>query len=376
MRILYATTIGLTMIFFRKFVKSLIDDGNVVDIITNEDDFPVDGYFKKLGCKVYNVPWSRNPLSKSNIVAAKMLKSIAADYDLVHCHTPVASACTRLACKKLRKNGLKVYYTAHGFHFYKGAPIANWCLYYPAEWLLSFLSDTLITINTEDYHRAQKRLHAKRTAFVPGMGVEIDKFSNTKIDVADKRRRLGIPEDCFLVLSVGEYNKNKNHETVIRALAEVKYRDIHYAIAGEGELADHLTDLAGNLQLSDRVHLLGFHTDVAEIYKAADINVFPSIREGFGLAAVEGMAAGLPLICSDNRGTKSYARDDFNALVCKNNSVSEYAKNIERLYSDKSLRQRLTANGNETVKMFSVDMIGQKMKALMAEDFDEISIDT
>ena len=370
MRILYATTIGMTMIFFRQIVKSLIDDGNVVDIVTNEDDFEVDDYFKKLGCKVYNVPWSRNPFSKLNIKAAKKLKSIAVDYDLIHCHTPVASACTRLACRKLRKNGFKVYYTAHGFHFYKGAPLANWCVYYPVEWLLSFFTDTLITINREDYRRAEKKLHAKRTAFVPGMGVDIEKFSNTKIDIADKRRRLRIPEDCFLVLSVGELNKNKNHETVIRALAEAKYKDIHYAIAGKGELADYLTDLAERLKLSNRVHLLGFRTDVAELYKAADVNVFPSVREGFGLAAVEGMASGLPLICADNRGTKSYARNDYNALVCKNNTVSEYSKNIERLYSDASLRHRLTTNGNETVKMFSVDIIEKKMKELMAEDFD------
>ena len=371
MRILYATTIGMTMIFFRQFVKSLIDEGNVVDIVTNESDFEVDDYFKKLGCKVYNVPWSREPLKKSNIEAVKKLKNIAADYDLIHCHTPIASACTRLACKKLRKNGLKVYYTAHGFHFYKGAPVANWCLFYPVEWLLSFYTDTLITINSEDFRRAEKKLHAKRTAFVPGMGVDLEKFSRTKIDTADKRRRLGIPEACFFMLSVGELNKNKNHETVIRALAEVKYKDIHYAIAGEGELADHLTDLAESLRLSDRVHLLGFRTDVAELYKAADVNVFPSVREGFGLAAIEGMASGLPLICADNRGTRSYARHDDNALVCMNNTVDEYANSIERLYSDESLRRRLTTNGNETVKRFSSDIIEKKMKELMAEDFDQ-----
>lgn len=361
MRILYTTTIGMTMIFFRQMVKRLTDDGHTVDIATNEDSFPVDGYYRNLGCVIYNLPWSRSPVDKANFNAVKKLKGIAANYDIIHCHTPVAAACTRLACKKLRKNGLKVFYTAHGFHFYKGAPLQNWLVYYPVEWYFSFHTDTLITINNEDYEFSKKHLHAGNNEYIPGVGIDINKFSKVETDKKSKRREIGVPQDCFLLLSVGELNKNKNHQVVIKALAKIKKNDIHYVIAGEGELDKDLKALAEESGLKDRVHLLGFRNDVSEIYSAADVNLFPSIREGLGLAAVEGMAAGLPLICGDNRGTRCYAEDGVNALICPNNSADEYAENILRVYNDRDLIAKLSKNTMDTAKRFSFEIVNQKM---------------
>ena len=361
MRILYTTTIGMTMIFFRQMVKRLINDGHTVDIATNEESFPVDDYYRDLGCVIHNIPWTRSPLDKANIEAVKKLKTIATDYDIIHCHTPVAAVCTRLACKKLRKKGLKVFYTAHGFHFYKGAPLQNWLVYYPIEWYFSFHTDTLITINNEDYEFSKKHLHAQRNEYVPGVGLDIEKITHIATDKKAKRRELGIPEDCFLLLSVGELNQNKNHEVVIKALARIQKSDIHYAIAGEGELADKLKSLAKESGLADRLHLLGFRDDVAEIYRAGDVNLFPSIREGLGLAAVEGMAAGLPLVCGDNRGTRSYAKNGVNALICPNNSAEEYAENILRLYNDRDLLTKLSDHTMDTALKFSSEIVNQKM---------------
>ena len=365
MRILYTTTIGMTMMFFRGIVKRLIDDGHTVDIATNEDAFPVDDYFRDLGCVIYNVPWTRSPIKKANINAVKELKAIASGYDIIHCHTPVAAACTRMACKRFRKNGLKVFYTAHGFHFYKGAPLKNWLVFFPIEWYFSFFTDILITINEEDHEFSKKRLHSLENAFIPGVGIDIDRFSKVVIDKAEKRRELGVPEDCFLLLSVGELNKNKNHEVVIRALAELGQQDIHYLIAGEGELKSCLMDLASESGLEGRVHLAGFREDINEIYSIGDVNIFPSIREGLGLAAVEGMAAGLPLICGDNRGTRCYAHDGVNALVCPNNSVGEYAENILRLYNDRELLKKLRTNTLDTSMRFSSETVNQKMMKLV-----------
>lgn len=349
------------MMFFRSIVKCLIDNGHTVDIATNEDAFPVEDYFRSLGCEIHNLPWTRSPIDKANIHAVNELKKIADRYDVIHCHTPVAAACTRIACKKIRKNGLKVFYTAHGFHFYKGAPLKNWLAYLPVEWYLSFYTDLLITINKEDYEFSKKHLHAAKNAFIPGVGIDIDRFSGTGVDKAAKRRELGVPEDCFLLLSVGELNKNKNHEVVIRALAETGKQDIHYLIAGEGELEGDLSALASACGLEGRVHLTGFREDVNEIYHSGDVNVFPSIREGFGLAAVEGMAAGLPLICSDNRGTRSYAQDGVNALVCPGNSIGEYTENILRLYNDRDLLKKLSANAKEHATRFSTETVNQQM---------------
>ncbi|MCI2455403.1 glycosyltransferase, partial [Listeria monocytogenes] len=89
----------------------------------------------------------------------------------IHCHTPMGSVIGRLAAKGTRKKGTKILYTAHGFHFWQGAPLQNWLLYYPIERFLARYTDALITINGEDFKRAD-RLSKERASvyYVPGMG--------------------------------------------------------------------------------------------------------------------------------------------------------------------------------------------------------------
>lgn len=358
MKHLYVTTVGSTMVFFVDLIKELINRGHTVEIACNDKAAPVPNCYCEWGCTVYQIDCSRSPLSVRNLKAVKELKTIVEEnqYDIVHCHTPIAGAVTRLACKNLRKNGVRVFYTAHGFHFYKGAPLKNWLIYYPIEKFCSYFTDTLITINHEDYELAKKKMKAKRVEYVPGVGVDVDKFANTVVDRAAKRRELGIPEDAFLLLSVGELNENKNHQIVIRALAELKNSNIHYMIAGEGPLKGYLKNLALELGVADQVHILGFRNDVPELYKVADVNVFPSIREGLGLAAVEGMTAGLPLICSDNRGTREYAKCGKNAIVCSN-SVTEYASAVLTLLNDASKRTEYGNSGMFDSRQFDFRII-------------------
>lgn len=361
MKILYVTTIGLTMIFFKDFVKDLIDEGHTVDIACNENEYKVDDCYQKMGCKIYQIECSRSPFNGGNFKAITQLRKIVCDgqYDIVHCHTPIAGVCTRLACKKLRKTGVKVFYTAHGFHFYKGAPLKNWLIFYPIEKFCSRFTDTLITINSEDYELAKKKMKAKCIEYVPGVGVDVDKFKNAVVDKAAKRRELGIPENAFLLLSVGELNENKNHQIVIHELVQLRNSNIHYLIAGEGPLHDDLIKLSEDLDVKQQVHVVGFRNDVEQLYKTADVNVFPSIREGFGLAAIEGMAAGLPLICSDNRGTREFAEDGVNAIVCK--TIDDYKDAISRLCADQNVILKLKENGIIRAQQFSTDYINQLM---------------
>lgn len=365
MKILYVTTIGRTMRFFEPLIRALVEAGHTVDIAANDASSRVPDGYRAMGCNVYRVDFSRSPLSPHNIRAARQLKRVIENgcYDAVHCHTPVAAAVTRLVCRKYRKKtGLKVFYTSHGFHFYKGAPLQNWLVYYPVEWLCSFWTDTLLTINREDYDLAERHMHARRTEFVPGVGFDYDRFANASVDRAAKRRELGVPEDAFLLVSVGELNFNKNHSIVIRALAKLNRPDLHYGIAGKGEMEAELRQLADALGVGDRVHLWGYRNDIPEVLKAADIDVFPSIREGFGLAAVEGMAAGLPLICADNRGTRMYAseykRGDFSGMCT---GLEMYAAAIERLADDRQLYHEMALIGPRTAEQFSVQRINRLM---------------
>jgi len=205
MKILYVTTVGGTMDFFKVLISDLIKQGHKVDIATNRSNSHLSNYFIDLGCKIYDISTSRSPLSFGNIKAIKQLRNIAKDYDIVHCHTPLAGMATRLACKSLRKkNKLKVIYTAHGFHFYKGAPKKNWLIYYPIERYCSKFTDALIVINTEDYDFAKRKMKSKNIYYVPGVGIDVNSFKNHVVDGKEKRKEIGVPEDSFLILSVGE----------------------------------------------------------------------------------------------------------------------------------------------------------------------------
>ena len=306
MRILYVTTISLTInTFFKHHIDMLVREGNTVDIACNFKDLPIDKSYADLGCASYQVDFSRSPLSVSNFKAYGQLKQIVknGNYDIVHCHTPNASVITRLACRKFRKKvGLKVFYTAHGFHFYKGASKINWLIYYPIEKLCSRFTDKLVTINQEDYALAKTKFKAKEVHYVPGVGIDLSKFENVQVDRVAKRREIGVPENAFLLFSVGELNKNKNHQVIIKAIAKMNVSNIHYAIAGVGDQELHLLDLARELGVGDRLHLLGYRKDIAELNYISDLFCFPSFREGLAASLIEAMASGLPVVCSCIRG--------------------------------------------------------------------------
>ena len=101
----------------------------------------------------YDIPFERIPFKPKNIECYKRLKDIIdqGDFQIIHCHTPVGGALGRLAAQKAREEGTRVLYTAHGFHFYRGAPLLNWLLYYPVEKYCSRLTDAILTINQEDF---------------------------------------------------------------------------------------------------------------------------------------------------------------------------------------------------------------------------------
>lgn len=291
--------------FFKPHIEMLVREGNQVDIACNYKELELDSLYSELGCGFHQVDFSRSPFSADNIRAYGQLKRVIEEgrYDIVHCHTPNASVITRLVCRGFgKRDGLKVFYTAHGFHFYKGAPKLNWMIFYPIEKLCSLFTDKLITINKEDYELAKRNFHSKEILYVPGVGVDISRFKITSADKEAKRREIGVPEDATLLLSVGELNENKNHQIIINALSKLDNPDIHYVIAGVGEKKDFLLKLAEDCGLGDRLHLIGYRRDIPELISSSDVFCFPSYREGLSVSLMEAMAAGLPCVVSRIRG--------------------------------------------------------------------------
>jgi len=309
---------------------------------------------------VYDLPFQRNPFHYKNLHAFKSLRTIISQnkYDLIHTHTPTAGALTRLAAIG---TSTKVIYTAHGFHFYKGAPLLNWLIYFPVEWLLSFFTDTLITINTEDFEFAKSNLHAKKVEYVPGVGIDLSRFENNNSLKNDIRNELGIPQDAIVLLSVGELNKNKNHETALKAFALVNNPNAYYIICGQGALKDYLTNLASKLGISAKTFFLGYRSDIIEIMKTSDIFIHPSFREGLPVSLMEAMASGLPCIASKIRGNADLIKGLGENYLFIPNDIETLGNAIKTLIANPKKQRLLIEDNMKSIVEFGLNNLLNRM---------------
>lgn len=371
MKILMVTTISNTVnLFLIPHIKLLIEEGHTVDVAFNIVQEVMPDVIE-LGCKIHVLPFQRSPLDLGNFKAAKLLKRIIADgkYDIVHTHTPIASAVTRLVCKNLKN--VVVLYTAHGFHFYKGAPLLNWIIYYPIEKWLARYTDVLITINKFDYNLARNKFKAKRIEYIPGIGVKLDNIQNEDYLRENRSSTFNIPENSYVLLSVGELNKNKNHENVIKAISKINDSKIHYFICGEGKLKDHLIKKIKDLKLENNVHLLGFRKDIKEIMKISDLFIFPSYREGLSVALMEAMATGIPIICSNIRGNTDLIIDEVGGVLVDPDNYIGFAEAITRILESEEIKNKFINANLEKVKEFAFENIFDEINKLYIEIDEE-----
>lgn len=311
----------------------------------------------------HEIPIARSPFDKNNFSAYKMLKKIIKDndFDIIHCHTPMGGMLTRLAAPK--KGGGKMIYTAHGFHFYKGAPVLNWVIYYPIEKIMSLKTDCLITINKEDYDFAEKHFRHPDVKLINGVGYNNDRFFPVSKDEKERlRREKGYDTNEFLMIYVAEMNKNKNQKMLIDALSLTE--NTRLIIAGADNYGGEYINYAKKLQVENRVDFLGHREDVDELLKMSDICVASSIREGLPVNIMEAMACGLPVAASDNRGHRSLIRDGEDGFIVSVNDSKSMAQKIDLLKNDKELYGVFSSNAAENVKIFSKDVIVEDMKEI------------
>ena len=353
-------------------IQLLLDEGYDVDVACNckigntISDEQVHKLIRKLMSKdvrIMHVPIPRKVSDVKEIRSSiKLLKGLMEknNYSLMHCHSPIGGVVARAAAIKYRKKGLKVIYTAHGFHFYKGAPKKNWLFFYPVEKIFSRYTDVLITINQEDYKFAKKNMKAGTVVYIPGVGIDTDKFVLENFDRDGKRDKLGINNGEYMVISVGELNNNKNHETAIRAIAEINNSHIHYCIAGIGDKYKYLEELAK--QLGVNLHLLGYRTDIVELLNAADLFVFPSYREGLSVALMEAMAAGLPCVASKIRGNIDLVEEEKGGNLCEPTDIKKFAIAIENIINDDDKKMAFSRFNQVKIKKFDIKRVLDEMQ--------------
>lgn len=365
-RALIVATVGRFFNFEKNDIKLLQELGYEVHCATNLNLELIDN-IEIANVINHQIDFARSPFSKQTLVAYNQLKELLKnyDFDLIHCHTPVGGILTRLVAKKYRKNGAKVIYTAHGFHFFKGAPKINWLIFYPLEKFFSRFTDILITINKEDYQIAQKKFNANQVEYVPGVGIDVKKFNRDNFDVADIRRKLGLTKADIIALSVGELSTRKNHEVVIKAISKLpdKYLDnFKYLIVGNGDLEDYLKSLTEQLKISNKVMFLGYRKDIPELCAISDMFLFPSLQEGLPVALMEAMASGLPVICSNIRGTVDLINDETNGYLYNCYDIEGFAQGIEKSIDSLGSKEKMI--NIKAVKAFDLGNVEKKMKKI------------
>lgn len=313
----------------------------------------------------HQIDFVRSPYKiGKNIKALNQLVSLMREtkFHLVHCHTPMGGVLGRIAAHKT--NTKPVIYTAHGFHFYKGAPVWNWLFFYPVERFLAKWTDCLITINKEDYKRAKEFIvHTSSSLFyIPGIGIRVSAYKKRGFEKKKKRNSLNIPQDTFLLISIGELSKRKNHSTIIKALAKCENTNIHYIICGSGMLEKRLRNLVHKYQLDKRVHFLGYRTDIQELLACSDCFIFPSFQEGLPVALMEAMVEGLPVICSSVRGNLDLIVDGKNGYTCEPTDIMTFSKIIDYLSVNKFLNLKLGIESQKRILPFSEENVINKMK--------------
>lgn len=314
------------------------------------EDYEIEFYNQHIYRNIFNI----KEIYKGYRNLCNFLK-IHEDIEIIHCNTPIGGVLGRLAGTKFNK---KVVYMAHGFHFYKGAPLFNRIFLKSIEKWLAHKTDVLITINEEDYQNALKfKLKPRGRVYkVSGVGMDIENYSSIEIDYG-LRKSIGVENSDFICISLGDLNKNKNYTTVIDAISKTKSKDIHYLICGLGPLEHKLKRQVIRLGLEKQVHFLGFRSDGPQLMGIADCTIISSFREGLPRTTMEAMASGLPCIVSDIRGNRDLIEDGKGGFLVDPKSPESFAKSILKLKRDKDLCKKMSEWNLSKIKDFSLDTV-------------------
>lgn len=318
------------------------------------------------------IPIKRSPYAIQNIKAINELKKLIKKekFDIIHCHTPMGSVVARLAAKEARKNGTRVIYTAHGYHFYKGAPLINWLLYYPVEkWLVKY-TDTQITITQEDFDLAKKKFKIKDLNLVHGVGLDEEKF-NILISDEEKenlKQELKIDDKSVVCTYVAELNKNKNQQLLIKAIKRLKddNNNVTLLLVGKGRYEPKLLKLIKKMKLEENVKLLGYRSDIVKILSITDIYLASSLREGLPVNVMEAMYMGLPIIAVDNRGHRELVQHNENGFIVEQNSAMEnnMSNYLNLLVNDKHLREKFGNDSKGKVREYTLNNVINSMNKI------------
>lgn len=312
--------------------------------------------------KKFDVCFTRSLNIKDITKSYRTIKKILIenDYELISCHTPFGAAIPRLAASKIKNFNSKIVYTAHRFHFYKGAPLINWMLYYPMEKYLSRYTDSIITINDEDYNTARKKMKSKIYK-VHGIGISREKF-DIEVSASEKkklRKELNIVNDNFVLIFPGEINNNKNQVLLLDTIKILKEKipNIVLLLPGYDLLQGKLQKYAKQNGLYDNVRFLGYRKDIPQLLRISNMAVSSSKREGLPINIIESMYVGLPIVATNCRGNRDLIKDGKNGYLVDSYKADEFAQKIEKIYKNKKKAEKFIQTNKEEVNKYMLDSV-------------------
>lgn len=368
-KVLLTATVQSHIYQFHKPLISLLKENNYQVHVAAYNNLSEKGNMKlDFVDKVYNIDFVRSPYSTQNIKAYKQMKKILNEnkYEFIHCNTPIGGIVTRLAARNARKNNTKVFYTAHGFHFYKNGPKLNWAIYYPVEKFMTQFTDKLITITTEDYKLALKKFNTD-VCYMHGVGVDVNRFKIMSKEEKDSiRNDLGITKEAPVLLCVGELLKNKNQKTIIKAMPKIlkSFPNCKLLLAGNGPNEKFLKNLVQDLNLEDSVIFLGYCLDLEKYENICNVLVSCSYREGLPLNIMEAMLCKKPVVASINRGHNDLVIENETGFLFPPDDDTLLAKKVTTLLNDKNLQNKMGEKGYEAVQCFTDKNIKKELKEI------------
>lgn len=354
--------------FHRPLAEVLHEHGYDVHVAARDNLSEKNGLKIDFADKIFNIPFSRSPKSKDNIEAYRQLKTIidTGSYEVVHCNTPMGGIVARLATREARLKGTKLFYTAHGFHFFKGAPVINWLIYYPIEKYFSRLTDTLITITHEDMALATKVFHCK-VEYMHGVGVSGERYMPATIEEKTKmREKMGYPADSVIIICIGELNNNKNQIMAIKMMPQIlsTYPNALLILAGNGPKREYLEKEIRLAGLEKNIKLIGYVTNLQDYQKITDVQVSCSQREGLPLNIIESMLSGNPVVASINRGHNELIQNGVNGFLVPQNDYEEMGVRVLDLINNKPLRHNITTAAIQYAQSYTYNAVKKEIERI------------
>jgi len=367
-KVLFIATVYTHLAAFHiPFMKMLQERGYEVHAAASSNEGRREDV-EKVGVTCWEIPFARSPYSPANIQAFVQLRALLREhhFDLIHVHTPVAAFLGRYLAKTTNQG--TVLYTAHGFHFYQGAPRRNWLIYYTAERIASRWTDGLIIMNGEDFENAQKLgfKSGENLFYVHGVGVDLKQYAKNNFqDENSIRKELGISENDVVITCVAELIERKNHGFLLNGWQKLtsRHSNVHLLLVGKGEKVGVLQRKVKEEKL-ERVHFLGFRRDVPQILKETDIAVLVSKHEGLPKCIMEAMAMGLPVVASNVRGNRDLVENGQTGFLVELGDVAGLAQALEKLILDRELRNAMGKAGQKKIQDYSLEKVLAEMRSV------------